>query len=128
MAKRLFIGSELAGIALLLAAVGWQLFFEDVVQDIASESYLLQIDRKLDDLWLYHSFIGQRLGDRDTPATKTWGGFDQQWRRFEPLTRDVLRQADLFRGIRSLMFVLGSALVTIGRYGELRGRLSHSES
>lgn len=110
---------ESIGLLLLLTAATWQLFFEDPISRLATETQSYRFERKLDDLWIQTGNIQRQISSSNVPtiigqryvqANTRWPFAEQD----EDLQR-VSRQALLMTRIRAGLFIIGSLLVIFTR-------------
>lgn len=114
---------EAVGMLLVLCSIGWQVFLEDVVQDIALDAEIYSIDRKIDNLWMYVGQIGQAiLHDKPTRSTSSYDILNEGWDWGMRSTDSVRGQRQFFQYVRGALFLIGSILTAVGRYYEITNR------
>ena len=71
--------AEAVGMLLVLCSIGWQVFLEDVVQDIALDAEIYSIDQKIDNLWMYVGQIGQAILHDEPPRWTSYDTLNKGW-------------------------------------------------
>lgn len=71
--------AEAVGMLLVLCSIGWQVFLEDVVQDIVLDAEIYSIDRKMDNLWIYVGQIGQAILHNEPLRSASYDTFNEGW-------------------------------------------------
>jgi len=114
---------EVFGLVVILLSVGWQVFIEEDSQELAREAEIIQLNEKLDDIWLYVGRIGGAVTqDSSVGSVADYETLNKHWRYVSQET-NFDYTARLFRLIRGILFLFGTVMLSIGRYYELRERL-----
>lgn len=120
--KNAFI-AEMMGIVLIILASGWQVFLQQTVEDLNFESAVYELSTKLDYLLMYTGQIGYSvIKDEPLRWTADWGELNERFIALRRSRENVRRQSDLFRQIAGVTFILGTLLVSVGRYHEIKDR------
>ncbi len=119
---------ELCGLLLILFATWWQFFITDQQNDTIQDIKLYKIERKVDAVWDYleHAIY---LSDKNALGEKY-----NEIRRYYcyPLYNlggTAVVQNNKLMFIKNSLFILGSVLLLIGRYLEVKeGKISNYQS
>lgn len=119
--------AETIGLVLILASIGWRLFITQPSVDLAQQEDFLRIEQKLNVMWHYLGEVHGRSTTVDSinaisdhaNASKRFHQFDRadDW-------EEIANRQQMVSGI---FFLLGTALVSYGRYAELSARTSTSK-
>jgi len=113
---------EVIGLLIVVLSIGWQVFAEDNFQDDARRNEMIQLNIKLDNIWLYLGKIGIATTDDETSMWVTdYEVLNEQWQYVNQENNfdEVARASSLIRGI---LFLIGTAMLSFGRYYELQER------
>lgn len=104
------------GAVLILLSVGWQVLLEDVAKSIELDTRFYQVNEKLDYLWIYSGYVGQKYLDEFPLTSSNYGTLDNMWNQLGDVHKKVRDQADFFGNIRAWIFVIGSVLLLFAQY------------
>jgi hypothetical protein len=117
---RIIFKIEALGLLLILLTIGWQVFVEDHVHELSHQNDIVQINMKLDDIWRYIGKIGSATtNDQTMGVTADFSTFNKSW-TYAPGEDNFDEKAELYRKIRGLSYLIGTLMLSLGRYQELR--------
>lgn len=119
---------EVVGLIFVLLSLGWQVFIEEPVAEIYAEAREYETNERLELLWAYLKNLRDELVEQRPPSSRDYNYLQGRWNQLPGQEDAVARQADVARYVRIAFFLLGSVMVTVGRYSELRERVSGTQA
>ena len=111
---------EIVGMLLVLISVGSQMFVLEPVRNMETDTSIYVVNTKLDNVWLYLGGIGSNiLNDKPLRLPTSWGLLNESWRDTTVVGRDIEKQSEIIGYVVGVLFLFGSALISVGRYHEL---------
>lgn len=117
---------EVAGLLLVLVSLGWHELIEEPVSDIHANAKHYEVNERFELVWRYLHGLRGEIVEKKVPSSQSaldYNYLKDRWSRLAIEKDNVARQSEVFRGIRIVLFLVGSVLLTVGRYYELHLRL-----
>jgi hypothetical protein len=115
---------EVAGLLLVLLALGWQMFLEEPVAGLYSGAKEFEVNERLEIVFRYMQGLRTEVVERQPPPPGLeYNHLKDTWNRLDSRNSGVAKQASFMRYVRVILFLIGSVLLSVGRYSELQRRL-----
>ena len=107
---------EIAGIALVLAAIALQTFLVDPLESVALRAQATDIRVRQETIWTFLASLGGDLSGEQ--RLRQYLKLNESWRKVQESDSRFEVQEEL-HWVAGGLFIFGSILVGAGRYGEL---------
>src|SRR5208283_3983470 len=100
---------EILGLFLIFISAGWQIFLEEELTSMNSDTEFLRLNNKLDIIWLYTAKYGPKIaGDTINTITAPYEELSKTYQSTQNYTKGIKREVDYFKMIRAFLFLIGS--------------------